>query len=540
MHNKTIIFLLIFLLFLFSLPIWLIEYLPLTDYPNHLLRITMVKEYYNPNFNFSDYFILRDFPVPNLFSDYFILLFSYLVPIQIAGKIFITLYILLLPLSVFYFLSRVDRTKLYLGFFSFFFIYSFYFNDGFLNFCISIPVFFLTLGYWWRVRNGGSLKRYGILLLLSLLLYFSHVVAYCVLIWSIFVLSLADSFSMRKLFRNLAPFIPSLTLFVAYIGYVILFVKDTSFSFGSGYTGLFRAATNFLRFCFISFSKVEALIYAIPLLLYVIYLFRGVFTEEVFSNLKHLGRENKTRIEIRFLILMLSLFILYFLFPEYFGQFWWGINIRLVPFVFLLGLAAIPLPPAGRLFPKYVVPLLVSLMIYIPLHNWNWYRKFQLDFEDLVSGIDHFESNQTLLPLILDTARGSYNTYPFWHAWAYYHMAKGGAGPFLFADHQQITSYKIEFPRPSSPTFFTPQSFNIKHFYEFYEYVLIWGGEPTVERQTENYYSLVQQKGALKLYKKNKINATGLEGKSGVLQVKNSVDGEPERQKPPSRKTHAK
>jgi len=479
------------------------------------LRITIVKEYHNPNFNYSDYFTLRDFPVPNLFSDYFILLFSYLVPIQIAGKIFITLYILLLPLSVFYFLSGVDKTKLYLGFFSFFFIYSFYFNDGFLNFCISIPMFFITLGYWWRVRDRGSLMRYATLILLSSLVYFSHVVAYCVLIWSIFILSLTDSFSMRKLFRNLAPFIPSLILFVAYMGYVILFVKDTSFSLGAG--GLFRAATNFLRFCFISFSKVEALIYAVPLLLYVVYLFGGIFTKEVFNDLKHVGRESKTRIESRFLILSFSLFILYFLFPEYFGRFWWGINIRMVPFIFLLGLVAIPMPSAGRLFPKYIAPLLVALMIYIPFHNWNWYRKFQPDFEDLTSGIDHLESNQTILPLMLDPARGSYNTYPFWHAWAYYHMAKGGAGPFLFADHQQITCYKIEFPRPSAPIFFTPQSFNIEHFHKFYEYVLIWGGEPTVERQVEKYYTLVHQMGALKLYKKTKLNSTELEEKSGVL-----------------------
>ena len=117
-YSKKISILLILLLFLFSLPVWLVEYPPLTDYPNHLLRITILKEFGNTEFDFSQHFKLRYFPVPNVISDYFILLVSNVCPTQIAGKIYLNLYVILLPLSLFYFLRIIDPRKIYLGFFS--------------------------------------------------------------------------------------------------------------------------------------------------------------------------------------------------------------------------------------------------------------------------------------------------------------------------------------------------------------------------------------------------------------------------------------
>jgi len=104
---------------------------------------------------------------------------------------------------------------------------------------------------------------------------------------------------------------------------------------------------------------------------------------------------------------------------------------------------------------------------------------------------------------MIEPAGFSYNTFPFWHAWAYYHIAKGGAGPYLFSDQQQNVFYINQLPRPPAPTFFKPEDFDIKDYLRTYEYVLIWGHNLLVEEKVENHYSLIHSEGKLKLYEKS-------------------------------------
>jgi len=503
MHNKTIIFLLLFLLFLFSLPVWLSEYPPLTDYPNHLLRITILKEFGNAHYNFSEYFKLRNFPVPNVISDYFILFLSNLCPLQIAGKIYLNLYIILLPLSLFYFLKIVDRRKIYLGFFSFFFIYSFYFNSGFLNFCGSIPLFFFALAYWWKIKEDGNTLQFIILSFLFLLVYFSHIVALCVLIWVIPLCQILHLMGKKNMIKTWASLAPSLLLFLSYLSYLFFFLEESSAPKAWGYASLWGTIANFFRYSFISFSKVEALFYLVPLLLLGIFLIQTILEYRVVHEFNRLFRWRKLSLEMTFLILSFSLLILYFALPVYFGGLWWGVNIRLVPFVFLLGLVAIDITISSKFLRTPISAFVIFLLVLLPFYTWEQYNRFQEDFRDLTSGISYFRSSQTLLPLMIEPAGFSYNTFPFWHSWAYYHIAKGGAGPYLFSDQQQNVFYINQLPRPPAPTFFKPEDFDIKDYLRTYEYVLIWGHNLLVEEKVENHYSLIHSEGKLKLYEKS-------------------------------------
>jgi hypothetical protein len=503
MHDKTIIFLLIFFLFLFSLPLWLVEYPPLTDYPNHLLRITILKEFGNSHYNFSEYFKLRYFPVPNVISDYFILFLLNLCPLQIAGKIYLNLYIILLPLSLFYFLKIVDRRKIYLGFFGFFFIYSFYFNSGFLNYCGSIPLFFFALAYWWKIKEEGSIIQFVILSFLFLLVYFSHIVALCILIWVILLCLLLHLKSPKNRTKTWASLAPSLLLFLSYLFYLFFSLDESSAPKVWGYASPLGTVANFFRYSFISFKKAEALFYLLPLLLFGIFLIQTILKYRLAYDFKNLFRGRKLSPETTFLIISFSLLILYLALPVYFGGIWWGVNIRLVPFIFLLGLPAIEIAISSKFLKTVISVFIICLLILLPFYTWEQYDRLQKDFRDLISGISRFGSNQTLLPLMVEPAGFSYNTYPFWHAWAYYHIAKGGVGPYLFSDQQQNVFYVSSLPHPPSPTFFKPEDFDIKNYVQIYEYVLIWGHNRVVEKKVESLYSLIHHQGKLRLYEKS-------------------------------------
>ena len=514
MHNKTIVFLLIILLFLFSLPVWLSEYPPLTDYPNHLLRITILKEFGNTHYNFSECFKLRNFPVPNVISDYFILFLSNLCPLQTAGKIYLNLYIILLPLSLFYFLKIIDRRKIYLGFFSFFFIYSFFFNSGFLNFCGSIPLFFFALAYWWKIKEGGSTLQFVILSLLLLLVYFSHIAAFVILIWAVPLCQILHLKSKKYISKTWISLAPSLLLFLSYLFYLFFSLEESSAPKAWGYASLLGTVANFFRYSFISFKRIEVLFYLVPLLLFGIFLIQTILKHRLVHDFKNLFRWKKLNTETTFLSLFFSLLILYFALPMNFGGLWWGVNIRLVPFIFLLGLLVIKIDISSKLLKTLLSAFIICLLVLLPFYTCRQYDRFQEDFQDLLSGISYFRSNQTLLPLMIEPAGLSYNTFPFWHAWAYYHIAKGGVGPYLFSDQQQNVFYRNRLPRPPAPTFFKPEDFDIRDYFPTYEHVLIWGHNLVVEKKVESHYSLIYHQGKLRLYEKSEEEQKIAEGQN--------------------------
>src|SRR5438309_2632898 len=75
------------------LPVWLVEYPPLVDYPNHLARLYILYHYDEvPVFQerYDRAFVL----LPDLAMEAFVLPLQVIVPVEIAGKIFLTVVLL--------------------------------------------------------------------------------------------------------------------------------------------------------------------------------------------------------------------------------------------------------------------------------------------------------------------------------------------------------------------------------------------------------------------------------------------------------------
>ena len=122
-------------------------------------------------------------------------------PPLIAEKIFLSLYVILFPLAMHYFLNavqpeqnasgrRVLQARPSLVILSFTFIYNYLLLMGFYNFAVSVPLFFLTLGYWYRHRDTINVKRAALLNLLIVITYFAHLISYAFILFSIALLSL--------------------------------------------------------------------------------------------------------------------------------------------------------------------------------------------------------------------------------------------------------------------------------------------------------------------------------------------------------------
>lgn len=130
----------------FLVPIWSVKFPPLQDYPGHLWRAHILLNYHASGFNYDKIFEVSLFPMPYIATDYCLMVLGLLFPLELAGKIILSVYIILLPASVFYLIYAVDKSKIILGFFGFLFIYNWYFNKGHTHFVFSIPLFLFTVG----------------------------------------------------------------------------------------------------------------------------------------------------------------------------------------------------------------------------------------------------------------------------------------------------------------------------------------------------------------------------------------------------------
>jgi hypothetical protein len=211
-EDRLIVEMAILLVVVAVIPIWLVRFPPLQDYPLHLLRENIVAHYSDPTLGYRNAFDVSLFPMPYILPDYLVCPLARLLPITIAGKILLTLCVVLLPVSFFFLSSSLARNKLILGFFAFPLIYNFHLEVGETNTALSLPLFLFALGYWWRHHKQPTWKTNGFLCGLVFLVYICHLYTFCYLAFSIVVLELFESRKVSRVLTSLIPFLPAVFL----------------------------------------------------------------------------------------------------------------------------------------------------------------------------------------------------------------------------------------------------------------------------------------------------------------------------------------
>src|SRR6185295_9608151 len=139
------------LLVLHLLPLWVFPYFPTQDGPSHQSLVNVLRLYDRPEGAFlHDYFVRNPEKVPNEFVFYLMTEVLGFLPIPVTEKVLLSVYVLLLPVSVLYALRAIDRRNAPLALLAFPFTYNFLLQMGFFNFCFSLAPFFFALGYWWK------------------------------------------------------------------------------------------------------------------------------------------------------------------------------------------------------------------------------------------------------------------------------------------------------------------------------------------------------------------------------------------------------
>jgi hypothetical protein len=157
-------------------PIWSVRIPPLVDYPNHLARMHVLTSTHDSPL-LSQYYEIRWAVLPNLGMDILVPPLVKLVPIETAGKIFLSLVCFVLVGGVVV-LHRVVHNRWSLWpLLAILFLYNTVFLWGFLNYLLGLGLGLWVFAAWLLWRDQPASRLIPIFSCLACVLFFSHLFA---------------------------------------------------------------------------------------------------------------------------------------------------------------------------------------------------------------------------------------------------------------------------------------------------------------------------------------------------------------------------
>jgi hypothetical protein len=176
-------------------PFWAAPgYLPSTDGPSHVYNAWLLGQLLGPAPAplLGQYYYLNPQPVPNSLTHFALLALMWALPPAAAEKALLSLYVLLAAGALWYLAGAIDGERAWLALLGLPFVWNVLLGLGFYNYCFSVPLFLLALGWWWRHRGRPGLAFAAVLDALLVLCYFAHILGAVLALAGIGVLWLAS------------------------------------------------------------------------------------------------------------------------------------------------------------------------------------------------------------------------------------------------------------------------------------------------------------------------------------------------------------
>ena len=367
--------------------IWVFRFLPMYDYPIWLFEVKVLQELVAATGAFSDYYKILPLPVPNLGFLVPVWGLSHAVPVEVAGKLFLSLCVAGFPWSFWYCVRALsddpNSGMAWLGF-----PYSFnLFIFGGHAYLLGISMAQFAIGYFLPRILNLSRAQLVVLSTIYLSLYLVHALAFCVTA----LILVAATFAFRnwkKSFRMLVVLIPS-------AGAALWYVIDYPFLPAMpSHWGLWTIAQNLLKPTLL-LTKSYGILSPVPLTLVNVMWcigIGGLFLWRFLSTLQK-GTLNKPLIFVAVLFLCGIIF-----FPDPFlGITQPGSRLTL-PLILVCALLV-----GKRASPRGLIPTLLMVTFLVSLHNLDYFRRVDKQmsemFEEYVSSAD---VNKSFIVIRLD------------------------------------------------------------------------------------------------------------------------------------------
>ena len=160
-------------------PLWSTEIPPMLDYHNHLARQYILFNYESSEY-LSQYYKVSWHASPYLAFDSIVQGFAQFVPVDVAGKLFLSLLLLLLALAPIALNLALFGRVTPIALIGLLFVHNDTVTLGFVNYLFSIGFALCLLALWIRFREGPNWVRLLAFPILCSLLFFSHLLGYAI------------------------------------------------------------------------------------------------------------------------------------------------------------------------------------------------------------------------------------------------------------------------------------------------------------------------------------------------------------------------
>src|SRR5690554_5358349 len=195
-----------FLLILASCrPLWLTDWLPLQDLPQHLAAIRVLHDYSLPGLGFQSWFELT--PMSTQYIGFYLLasLLSFIFEVETATRILIVASVASVPYAMRFLLRTFQRPQ-WLALFVIPLAYNTNFILGFLNFNAAIPLMIVGLELNVLLHKEVSKKRGTLYAVVASACFLMHVLPFAILVVGTVLMALSRDW--RVCARRLAPLLP--------------------------------------------------------------------------------------------------------------------------------------------------------------------------------------------------------------------------------------------------------------------------------------------------------------------------------------------
>jgi hypothetical protein len=184
--------------------VWALPYFPTQDGPSHVYNLVILRDLLLGGRDWGSYFSYQLHAVPNLgFNVITYPLLSVLSPFA-AEKLFISIYMLLMGISVPILLRTFGRNPFPFAFLVFPVIFNFAMLKGFYSFIIAVPPFLLAFSLAWKIRKSSLACRAIILNMSAFILFYLHLLAFVFYLLSLTAIIVAETGGVRRAVRSLA------------------------------------------------------------------------------------------------------------------------------------------------------------------------------------------------------------------------------------------------------------------------------------------------------------------------------------------------
>lgn len=500
-HGTIILSTLIGLSVLTVLPIWLTEYPPIQDWPQHLAAVRVLHSYSDPQFGFSEFFRLAPTDTQYLTVYYLASVLAYPIGIVSALKLVASISIAALPLTMFGFCRSLGRSgssamlALPLA-------YNAHAILGFLNFVAALPLMMLALTLAARQRAAPHRRRLLMLSAVLTLCFYTHVVPFALaLAGSALIIGGASAISRRRLLPLVGIGVVTMTwfLFTPAGGAV-----QAALGLGSA-QGRHRPV----------FASVRENLQQMPLWLTDVW--RGGWdrvalqvwcllaaTWIVAGMLR--GSESDAAAPApvpayRLIVLPTLCLVAYFTLPASYSWIW-PINTR---FLLLTMLLSIPLIRDAASAVRHALALAAGALTVVTfVYICRAFVAYNDEMGNLHAASDQIPPRSKVAGLIWSRTSRVVEFAPFLHSVAYHQVERGGAVMFTFADFPQSPFHFRDDNRPPRvrPRWeWTPERVSPDADLEWYDWILGRGGPRNLRNASG--FSLVYDRPPWRVWKRN-------------------------------------